>query len=356
MKGLLYLEDGTLLIGEAFGEAGTTIGELVFNTAMTGYQEVLTDPSYAGQIVCMTYPLIGNYGIDPAVSESRQAFLKGFVIKELSAITSNYTSQTDLDTFLKEQKILAIKGVDTRKLTKKIREQGSLKAVITSEDLSQTELKALADGHVMEKDLVAAVSRKEIEMIAGEAGKPHIAVVDCGIKNSILSGLTQRGCAVTIFPHSTTAEELLSHKPDGVLFSNGPGNPEDLPEMVETIRALTGKIPLFGICLGHQLLALAFGAKTYKLKYGHHGGNHGVKDLRTGNCYITSQNHEYAVDCDGMDATGLEVTLINLNDNTVEGIRHKNCPVLSVQFHPEASPGPQESGAIFDEFLSLIKK
>ncbi|MDR2655126.1 MAG: glutamine-hydrolyzing carbamoyl-phosphate synthase small subunit [Oscillospiraceae bacterium] len=349
MKAFLYLEDGSCLCGESFGASGETIGELVFNTCMTGYQEVLTDPSYAGQIVCMTYPLIGNYGIDPGVNESRKACLKAFIIKEAAPLHSNFTSRGGLEDFLKEQGVIALKNIDTRKLTRKIREIAGFKGIVSNRELLPEELDRRFEEYRLEKNLVELVSTAKIERIPGEGA--HIAVIDYGSKRNIIRNLQARGCRLTVFPFSAAASEILEAGPDGIMLSNGPGDPADVPGAAGTVRILAEKKPLFGICLGHQILSLAFGAKTYKLKYGHHGGNHAIKDIQTGRCYITSQNHEYAVDPSSLAGTGLEVTMINLNDNTVEGIRHRKYPAFSVQFHPEACPGPRDANSLFDDFL-----
>jgi carbamoyl-phosphate synthase small subunit len=302
----------------------------------------------------MTYPLIGNYGIDPDVSESRRAYLKGFLIKELSPLHSNFTSKGDLDGFLKEQGIVALKNIDTRKLTRKIRERASLKGIISCGELPEETLTELFSAYQMETNLVELVSVSDIERIDGPG--PHIAVIDYGSKRNIIRNLQERGCRLTVFPFNASAKEILEAEPDGIVLSNGPGDPTDVPLAAETVRELSQKKPLFGICLGHQILSLAFGAKTYKLKYGHHGGNHAIKDLLTNKCYITSQNHEYAVDGGSLDGTDIEVTMVNLNDNTVEGIKHKKYPAFSVQFHPEACPGPRDANSLFDDFLNLVDK
>lgn len=354
MKGLLYLENGISFEGRLFGVEGTSVGEMVFNTAMTGYQEIMTDPSYAGQIICMTYPLIGNYGTNAFFSESASAFLKGFIVKDISFAPSNWLSEESLDAFMKEKGVHGISGIDTRKLTKIIRQISGLKGLITSESLSKEEVDEILKNHSLEKDLVAQTSTKKIKQLGkGQKGK-KIAVLDLGCKSSIIENLVKRDCEVTVYPWNTSAEEILAQKPDGVLLSNGPGDPVDVPTVVAEVQKLVKQLPVFGICLGHQMLALAFGAKTYKLPFGHHGGNHGVKNLDTDKCYITSQNHEYAVDEESLKGTGLKATMINLNDHTIEGMAHESLPVWSVQFHPEACPGPQDAEVLFTEFLENI--
>lgn len=351
MKGLLYLENGVSFEGELFGVEGTSMGEMVFNTAMTGYQEILTDPSYAGQIVCMTYPLIGNYGTNTFFSESASAFLTGFIAKKISFSPSNWLSEESLDAFLKEKGVHGISGIDTRKLTKIIRQVPGLKGLVTSEDLSKEEMDRLLSNHQMPKDLVAQTSTKEVKIYGkGQTGK-KVALLDFGCKSSIIDNLVNRNAEVTVYPWDTSAKEILSGHPDGVLLSNGPGDPTDIPSVVSEIQKLVKEVPVFGICLGHQLLALTFGAKTYKLPFGHHGGNHGVKDITTNRCYITSQNHEFAVDEESLKSSGLIPTMFNVNDHTIEGMAHETLPVWSVQFHPESCPGPRDGAVLFTEFL-----
>lgn len=352
MNGILYLEDGSIYYGRAFGKIGTSVGELVFNTSMTGYQEILTDPSYAGQIITMTYPLIGNYGTSPIFDESRASFAKGFVIKNLNETPSNYNCEEDLDAYLKKMNIIGICDVDTRSITRNIRNHGSMKAIISSEELSIDELKKIMNDTEIAIDVVNQVSRKEKEYIKGDGHK--VAVLDYGIKNNILECLKQRNCDITVFPYNATPEEILSINPDGIFLSNGPGDPKAVPEAIETVRNLMGAKPIFGICLGHQIISLAVGGETYKLKFGHRGGNHGVYDLDRDRAYITSQNHGYAVDKDSVLNKGMVVTHVNLNDNTVEGIKHETLPVFSVQFHPEGAPGPEDSEYLFDKFITLM--
>lgn len=356
MKAILALEDGTVFGGVAFGASGECYGEVVFNTSTTGYQELLTDPSYKGQIVTMTYPLIGNYGINHEDVESGKIFLEGFVVKACSKIASNWRSQKSLADYLKENKILGIEGIDTRALTLHIRQAGAMKAVISTVDLDKNSLvkKAKNSRGLVGLDLVRQVTSQKKYSWPGK-GRFKVAVLDCGVKYNILRNLAKRGCRVEVFPAHTSYEQILSCKPQGLLLSNGPGDPAAVKYVIETTRRLIGKLPIFGICLGHQILGLALGGKTYKLKFGHHGVNHPVKDLNSGRVYITSQNHGFCVDIDSLNKKDIEITHINLNDQTLEGMRHKKLPIFSVQFHPEASPGPHEAQYLFDDFIKLIK-
>lgn len=353
----LVLEDGRVFNGISFGAAGERYGEAVFNTSMSGYQEILTDPSYKGQIVTMTYPLIGNYGINPEDIESRRLFLEGFVVKECSRIRSNWRSTKGLEDYLKENNIIGIEGVDTRALTKHIRLQGAMKAVLSTEDLDEGSLvkKVKASRGLIGLDLVKdVVCERGFEW--NKDGARRVVVLDCGVKFNILRNLAKRDCNVVVLPAASSIEQIAGHKPDGILISNGPGDPEGVPYVVKTVKELLGKFPLFGICLGQQILGLALGGKTYKLKFGHHGGNHPVKDLKTGRISITSQNHGFCVDIDSLDKDDIEITHINLNDNTLEGMRHKKFPAFSVQFHPEHGPGPHDAEYLFDEFVEMIRK
>lgn len=352
MKGILYLADGTKYIGKGFGATGTCVGELVFNTAMTGYEEILTDPSYAGQIINMTYPLIGNYGISRNDRESSKIYAKGFIVKSICNEPSNYLSENNLDSLLKSMNIVGIYGVDTRKITKKIRNSGSLKCVISTEDLSLEEIQNYLENNEVEKELVKQVSTNKIIHIKGTGEK--IAVLDLGAKENIIRSLKKRNCDITILPYNTKFEKIMNINPDGILLSNGPGDPKDVPEVIETVKKLAKVMPVFGICLGHQILSLAMGANTYKMRYGHRGGNHGVYDIEQDKAFITSQNHGYAVEKDSIKNKDIEITHINLNDNTVEGIKHKTLPVFSVQFHPEGAPGPEDTVYLFDKFLNSI--
>lgn len=353
----IVLEDGTVFKGVSFGAIGTKFGEVVFNTSMTGYQEILTDPSYKGQIVTMTYPLIGNYGINSEDMESSQPFLEGFIVRECSLIRSNWRSHQDLGDYLRKKNIIAIEGIDTRALTKHIRLQGAMKAAVTTQNLSDKILiKQLAafEG-LVGKDLVKEVTAKQL-FSWNKKGKFKVVVLDCGVKFNILRELAANDCKAIVVPANTSAEKIISLQPDGLLVSNGPGDPQGAPYVVKTIQKLIGKLPMFGICFGQQFLGLALGGKTYKLKFGHHGANHPVKDLRTGKVYITTQNHGFCVDINSLNKKDIEVTHINLNDNTLEGLRHKKLPIFSVQFHPEASAGPHEAKYLFEEFIKMMSK
>lgn len=349
MKGKLILENGMSFEGKIFGELGDSVGELVFNTGMTGYQELLTDPSYYGQIVVMTYPMVGNYGINLEDMESKKIHLKGFIIKEDAKLPNNFRCEMTLDGFLRQNKVVGFKGVDTRHLTKIIREEGAMKALITAKELTQKEIKehfAKFDN----KDAVETVSTKEIYEIPGE-GK-RIGVIDFGVKRNILRCFEKRGVHQIVFPWNVTAEELLAHNLDGVFLSNGPGDPAELTGVINEIKKLIGKLPIVGICLGHQLLAWALGGTTTKLKYGHRGCNHPVKDLEKNKIFITSQNHGYVVD---KMPESMKVTHVNLNDNSIEGMRSEKYRILCVQYHPEAWPGPEDSEYLFDDFLQVIE-
>ncbi len=367
MKALLALEDGMVLEGRAFGAAGETAGEIVFNTSMTGYQEVLTDPSYKGQIVTMTYPLIGNYGINSDDSESRRPWVEGFVVKELSRIYSNWRADRSLDEFLKEHGIVGIEKIDTRALTRHIRTAGAMNGVISTIDLDRESLveKARKAPGLIGRDLVKEVTcGEQYRFGKKKRGKrKRVVVMDFGAKLNILRLIEELGCEVMVMPANAGAEEVLSHKPDGMLLSNGPGDPEGVPYAVETVREIISRmengdinLPIFGICLGHQILGLAFGGRTYKLKFGHHGANHPVKDRRTGKVAITVQNHGFCVDVESMGTGDIEMTHLNLNDDTLEGMEHTRLPVFSVQFHPEASPGPHDAAYLFARFKNMIDK
>lgn len=357
MHAILALEDGTIFKGKSFGASGERYGEAVFNTSMTGYQEILTDPSYKGQIVTMTYPLIGNYGVNQDDAESCRPFAEGFVVKEYSKIASNWRSKKTLGEYLKENNILGIEGIDTRQLTLHIRQSGELKAVLSTQDLDEQNLvkKAKASSGLVGKDLVK-------EVVCSQAyewnkqGRYKVVVMDCGIKFNTLRILAENNCRVIVVPAKATSTEILDLNPDGLLLSNGPGDPAAVPYVVDSVRALLDKLPIFGICLGHQMLGQAFGGKTYKLKFGHHGGNHPVKDLKTGKVYITVQNHGFCVDIDSLNKKDIELTHINLNDKTLEGMRHKKLPVFSVQFHPESAPGPHDAKYLFQNFIAMMEK
>ena len=355
-KALLVLEDGKFFEGYSFGAEGEATGEVVFNTSMMGYQEILTDPSYKGQIVTMTYPLIGNYGANDEDFESTKPWVEGFVVREYSKIHSNWRAKKSLDEFLKKHNIVGIEEVDTRALTKHIRLQGAMKGIIStlSDDIKTLTEKAKRSPGVVGQDLVKDVSCKKRWWWKKE-GRYKVIVIDCGVKFNILREISRFDCKVKVVPAKTSYQEILDLKPDGVIFSNGPGDPAAIPYVVETAKNLIGKVPLFGICLGHQVLGQALGGKTYKLKFGHHGGNHPVKDVKTGKVAITAQNHGFCVDIASLPDE-VEITHINLYDNTLEGIRHKKLPLFSVQFHPEASPGPHDAAYLFEEFFELIKR
>ncbi len=356
-KGIIALEDGTFFEGISFGADGEKTGEVVFNTSMTGYQEILTDPSYKGQIVTMTYPLIGNYGVNEEDFESYKPHVEGFIVKESSKITSNWRAKKSLEKFLKEHNIIGLEAIDTRALTKHIRTQGAMKAVISTEDMDIKRLvkKAKDSPGLIGRDIVKEVTSKKI-WDWNKTGKYKVVVIDCGVKYNILRELAKNNCHVKVVPAKTSAHEILLLKPDGIMLSNGPGDPEGVVYVVETVKKLLDKLPIFGICLGQQILGLAFGGKTYKLKFGHHGGNHPVKDLKTGKIHITVQNHGFCVDIDSLNKDIFEITHINLNDHTLEGIRHKKLPIFSVQFHPECSPGPEDAKYLFENFVELIKR
>lgn len=355
MKAILALEDGTYFIGNAFGSVGERWGEVVFNTGMTGYQEILTDPSYCGQIVVMTYPLIGNYGINREDFESRKSFVRGFVVKEECNHPSNWRASYKITDFLAREGVPGISGIDTRALTKHLRSQGVMRGIISSEaDPAALVEKARNCPHLSGQQMVPEVSTGEMYRIEGKGHR--VVVIDFGAKLNIIRHLQMRECDIHVVPHTTGFEEIMALQPDGILLSNGPGDPLDVPCAADTVRELAGKVPLFGICLGHQIMSLAMGAKTYKMKFGHRGANHPVKDQITGRVYITSHNHGFSVEESSMSGCGLEVTHRNLNDQTVEGMRHKNLPLFSVQYHPEASPGPTESDYLFDQFIELMNQ
>jgi carbamoyl-phosphate synthase small subunit len=355
----LILEDGSEYHGLSFGSSRRSIGEVVFNTSQTGYQEIATDPSYRFQIVVMTTPHIGNYGVESMVEQSEKPQLSGLVVRELSVETSQPETQPTLSSYLEEHDVPGISDIDTRALTRKIRIEGAMRGLITTEHTPASELAAELRGtpSMSGLDLVQKVTtqRPYLMHAVGEKNR-RIAVYDFGVKRDILRKLTERGCEVVVYPATTHADELLDQRFDGVVLSNGPGDPEPVHYAQENIRRLIGKVPLLGICLGHQLLGLALGGRTYKLKFGHHGGNHPVKELHSGKVEITAQNHGFSVEADSLDTSQIEFTHVNLNDGTLEGFRHRTEPIIAVQYHPEAAPGPHDSFHIFDEFLALSKK
>lgn len=350
MKGRLILEDGTIFEGKVFGYTKEdSVGEVVFNTSMTGYQEILTDPSYYGQIVTITYPLVGNYGINLEDRESDNVQVRGFIVREKSDMPSNFRCEMDLDTYLKQSKVIGLEGIDTRALTKILRNKGTMRGIITTEHTKLSSVQSKID-EFDNTQAVRIVGRKEVEHIEGTGKK--VAIMDFGVKDNIIRNFVKRNCDVTIFPAETKPEDVLEINPDLIFLSNGPGDPADLQDIVENVKTLIGKKPIVGICLGHQILSIALGGTTGKLKFGHRGGNHPVKDLEAGKIFITAQNHGYYVNNVPED---VNVTQINLNDNTVEGMRHKTLPIYSVQYHPEACPGPFDSEYIFDKFMELAE-
>jgi carbamoyl-phosphate synthase small subunit len=371
MEALLVLEDGTTFRGQSFGALGEVAGEVVFNTAMTGYQEVITDPSYRGQMVVMTCPHIGNTGINPEDPESGQVHLRALVVRGASRRESNWRARGTLVRYLHEHGIMAVGDVDTRALTRHIRRFGALRGVLSTEDLDPDLLrqKALAAPTTSDEDLVAQVTCSEpyewTESLSEQwqpssplpepASRLHVVAYDCGIKRNILRQLAASGCRVTVVPADTPAREAMALEPDGVFLSNGPGDPENVPDTIAAVRSLIGQVPVFGICLGHQVLALAAGGRKYKLKFGHHGSNHPVKDLRTGKIAITAQNHNFAVDIESL-ADAFELTHVNLYDHTVEGMAHRRLPVFSVQYHPEAAPGPHDASPLFARFVRMMQE
>ena len=353
MKAILALEDGSIFYGNSFGVDGEIIGEIVFNTGMTGYQEVLTDPSYCGQIVTMTYPLIGNYGVNFDDIESTKPQVRGFIVRELCKTPSNWRSIETLNEYLKRHNIIGIEGIDTRALTRILRDKGTMKGIIsTNPDFNLDEKISEIRTYTISKP-VSRVTTSDVIHYKGNG--PKVALLDYGIKQNIVRSLQKRGCDVHVFPAWTKAEDILKIEPDGIMLSNGPGDPKDCTDEIETIRSLMGKKPIFGICLGHQLTALANNADTEKLKYGHRGCNHPVKDLKKDLTYITSQNHGYTIIEGSLDKDRMEVSHINMNDNTIEGVRYKDMPVFTVQFHPEAAPGPTDTAYLFDEFIKMME-
>ena len=355
---LLALEDGRTFRGRAWGATGEACGEMVFNTSMSGYQEVLTDPSYAGQIVCMTYPLIGNYGVNAADAESKKPWVEGFVVREASRMASNWRSEETLDDYLKRWNIVAIEGIDTRALVRHIRDKGAMRACLSTVDANEESVieKARRSLSMENRELASVVTCEEPYVVEAEGEERfHVVCYDFGVKRNSLRELAHYGCRVTVVPADTPAEEVLRRKPDGIFLSNGPGDPASMTNVVEEVkRVAQSGVPTFGICFGHQLLGRAFGGTTYKLPFGHRGGNQPVKDLQQGTVEITSHNHGFAVKAESLPAD-VEVTHINLNDNCVEGMRHRTLPIFSVQYHPEAAPGPHDAEHHFQRFIELMK-
>lgn len=352
----IVLENGTEFYGYGFGADKEAINEIVFNTSMVGYQEIMSDPSYTDQMVCMTYPLIGNYGMTDEDYETKVPTMGGLIVREYNDLPSNFRYTKTLSEVLDEYSIPGISGVDTRKITRIIRDEGSQKVLITNADTPHEKaMKMLAD-YEIPHDMVSRVSCKKRWYSRTPNHKYDVVAIDCGIKLNIIRKLNEKGCNVTVVPYNTTAEEIMKMRPDGLFLSNGPGNPEDVTPVINVVKELKGKLPIFGICLGHQMISLALGAKTFKMKFGHRGGNHPVMNLETGKIEITSQNHSYAVDCDSLEGTELKLTHKNLLDNTAEGVESRENRLFSVQYHPESAPGPQDSEYLFDKFISLMKK
>ena len=352
----IILEDGAEFYGYGFGTDRETIAEIVFNTSMAGYQEILSDPSYTGQAVVMTYPLIGNYGICADDFETKTPTITAMIVREYNDEPSNFRAAETLRDVMLRFGIVGLAGVDTRALARHVRDKGTCKALITDAAFPNIAAVARLQTTALPTDQVAKVSTKKAWISPAENRRFHVVAIDCGMKHNIIRSLNARGCDVTVLPWNTTAGEIQEMAPDGLFVSNGPGNPEDAKPVIELVRQLRGELPIFGICLGHQIIALSYGAKTYKLKFGHRGGNHPVKNLETGKVEITSQNHSYAVDADSLNGTGLTVTHINILDNTVEGLKCEKDQVFSVQYHPESAPGPQDSAYLFDEFITMMEE
>lgn len=352
----IVLEDGREFYGYGFGANVAAVNELVFNTSMVGYQEIISDPSYTDQMVCMTYPLIGNYGVTDEDYETRIPTMGGLIVGEYNDLPSNFRYTKTLSEVLEENDIPAISGIDTRMITRIIRDEGSQKIMITGIDTPLEQALAQVRAYEMPRDMVARVSCKKLWYSRTPNHKYDVVAIDCGIKHNIIRKLNQKGCNVTVVPYNTSVEDILALRPDGLFLSNGPGDPEYVTPVIEAVKALRGKLPIFGICLGHQMIALAYGAKTFKMKFGHRGGNHPVKNLANGRIEITSQNHSYAVDAASLAGTGLELTHQNLLDQTAEGVACAPDKVFSVQYHPESAPGPQDSAYLFNRFLDMMRK
>lgn len=355
-KAILVLEDGTAFKGEAVGRKGEVIAEVVFNTSMTGYQEIMTDPSYTGQMVVMTYPLIGNYGVNEEDVESSRPHIEAFIMRELCDAPSNYRSQKSLLDYMNENKVMGIQNIDTRALTRHIRLQGAMMGILSTEELNPKSLhqKVAQVGGMIGKDLASVVSTKKSYYFSKQ-GKYFVKVIDFGVKTNILRCLKDQDCRIEVIPADSTIDDILKDQPNGIFLSNGPGDPAAVTQAIETVKGLMGKMPIFGICLGHQILGLAMGGKTIKLKFGHRGANHPVLDKKSGKVAITSQNHSFALVEKSLAQEEVEVTHINLNDQTVEGLRHKKYPIFSVQYHPEASPGPHDAYYLFEQFIESMK-
>jgi carbamoyl-phosphate synthase small subunit len=373
MQTILALEDGRVFHGKGYGAKAECYGEVVFNTSITGYQEIFTDPSYAGQIVVLTNPQIGNYGTNPEDNEATRPYIEGLIVREFSPVSSNWRSQQVADEYLERFKIPVIADIDTRALVRHLRDRGVMRGVISSleTDVSKLVTKANSIPKMDGTDLAKVVTTKqryvwetgersheptEVVGVKDEPARFHVVAYDFGIKHNILRKLASEGCRITVVPAETKSEDVLALKPDGVFLSNGPGDPEPCTYAQDNIRRLMGRTPVFGICLGHQLIGLALGGKTYKLKFGHHGGNHPVKQLLTGKVEITAHNHNFAVDPDSLPESEVEKTHIDLNDGTLEGLRHRNLPLFSVQYHPEASPGPHDSYYLFKDFITMMEE
>ena len=352
----IVLENGREFYGWGFGADKEAINEIVFNTSMVGYQEIVSDPSYTGQMVVLTYPLIGNYGMTDEDYETKVPTMGGLIVREYNDTPSNFRYTKTLSDVLEENDIPAIQGVDTRRITRIIRTEGAQKVMICRPDVPAQEAVAKMKAYEIPRDVVRQVSCKKTWFSRTPSHKYDVVAVDCGIKHNIIRTLNKKGCNVIVVPYDTTPRQIMSYHPDGLFLSNGPGDPEVVTPVIETVRRLRGKLPIFGICLGHQMISLAYGAQTYKMKFGHRGGNHPVKNLETGKIEITSQNHSFAVKPESLDGTGLELTHINILDNTAEGVECKADKIFSVQYHPESAPGPQDSSYLFDKFIEMMKK
>ncbi len=352
----LVLEDGQEYYGRSFGDTGDKVCEIVFNTSMVGYQEILSDPSYTYQAVVMTYPLIGNYGMADDDYETAIPTIGAMIVREYNDEPSNFRSSSTLSDVMKKYGIPGIYGIDTRKLTRSIRDHGSRKVLITDADMPLEQCMKVLKETVLPRNAVSVVSCKKPIVFRPKYEQHHVAAIDCGMKSNIVRSLNQRGCKVTVLPWNTPADEIKKLNPDGIFISNGPGDPTDVPETIDTIKSLIGKYPIFGICLGHQIISLAYGAETYKLKFGHRGGNHPVRNLENGKIEITSQNHSYAVKSESLERTKLSATHINILDDTIEGVKCDEDKVFSVQYHPESAPGPQDSSYLFDSFIKLMEE